>query len=309
MKRTCVVIALLFCLMNASAQYGYDTVNVYFPINISTLDQPARNTLDSVARIIKQSNILVYGYADYLGNEPANNILAVNRAKTVKAYLVARKVPAKHIPVCEGIGEVKRITRPNNPEGMPEDRRVALFLQRTTARKNTRPPSKIRVTELSGTAMPAVLKKADPKPKAITVKAAPQGSSRFEQLADLETGQVLRIETIHFQTARHQITPESEQILEELYHTLLAHGTLRIRIEGHVCCIDADGDALDIDTDQYNLSVARAKFIYDFLLKKGVAKSRLEYAGYGKRRPIVAVEKTEEDAQLNRRVEFRVLPD
>lgn len=54
------------------------------------------------------------------------------------------------------------------------------------------------------------------------------------------------------------------------------------------------------------LSLKRANFIRDFLVKTGLAPFRIETWGMGNNNPI-ADNKTEEDRRLNRRVEFVVL--
>jgi outer membrane protein OmpA-like peptidoglycan-associated protein len=82
---------------------------------------------------------------------------------------------------------------------------------------------------------------------------------------------------------------------------------LKISIEGHVCCIKDTPDALDIDTFEPQLSVNRAKAIYQYLTSRGIDTSRLSYIGYGRRRPMVDPELSEEDAEKNRRVEIRIL--
>jgi outer membrane protein OmpA-like peptidoglycan-associated protein len=233
----------------------------------------------------------------------------------VKKYLLSHKIAARRIIVCAGIGEVRRTGVPDTKDGYPEDRRVAIFLQRTPAITKAKPKSGIKVTELPPEEAPEstqpVPKPTRPVaiPKTVNAVTAqpPLANNRFEQLAEMEVNEVMRIESIHFQPTRHFITKESEPILGALYVTLLHHPGLKIRIEGHVCCIQAGGDALDTDTREFNLSENRARYIYDYLVAKGIDKDRLEYAGFGKQRPVIAVERTEEDAVINRRVEFRVL--
>lgn len=304
---------------------GYDTVKILFPINIIKLDALAQKKLDSIALIAENRTILIYGYADYLGNEPANMDLAKGRALNVKQYLLNKKINAQQILICEGIGEVKR-NLPKTKDGYPEDRRVAIFLKRKTDQKSNitsvkKEEGKMLVSEITanGTLIPIKEKTSIHKLK--TKELSTQGSSkvitkanskpitnsRFEQLSELKTNDVMRIESIHFQPTRHFITQESEVILQELLQTLKDYPDLAINIEGHVCCIKSDGDALDTDTYELNLSVNRAKFIYEYLIENGIAANRLGYAGFGKRRPIVPVEKTEEDAIKNRRVEIRVV--
>lgn len=326
------ILSLLFCLAIGHAQNGYDTVKVLFPINITELNSAAKKKLDSIAIIAKGANLLIYGYADYLGNEPANLGLAQGRAKNVKEYLLSRKIKAKQILICEGIGEVKRNV-PKTAEGFPEDRRVAVFIKKTQSTIPEKKPVKekpkkgIQIGEITeeGKIIPLQKKTATSKPgppdnehllvgvrpAALSVKnntaAKPILKSRFEELTELKANEVMRIEAIHFQPTRHFVTKESEPILQELLQTLRDFPNLAINIEGHVCCMKGDGDALDSDTYELKLSENRAKFIYLYLINHGIDKERLGYIGHGKRRPIVAIELTEEDAQKNRRVEIRVI--
>ena len=75
--------------------------------------------------------------------------------------------------------------------------------------------------------------------------------------------------------------------------------TLKIEISGHT---DSKG------SDPYNqkLSEKRAKSVVDYLIGKGISKSRLTYRGAGEAEP-VATNDTEEGMQMNRRTEFKVL--
>jgi outer membrane protein OmpA-like peptidoglycan-associated protein len=54
------------------------------------------------------------------------------------------------------------------------------------------------------------------------------------------------------------------------------------------------------------LSQNRAKSVYDYLIKKGIDKTRLTYKGYGDTKPI-ADNKTEEGKQQNRRTEITIV--
>jgi outer membrane protein OmpA-like peptidoglycan-associated protein len=65
-------------------------------------------------------------------------------------------------------------------------------------------------------------------------------------------------------------------------------------------------DKMDMDNSGM-LSETRAKAVYNFLVQKGIAASRMKYAGLGYSRPIVKPEKTEQDQINNRRVEIRIL--
>ena len=106
---------------------------------------------------------------------------------------------------------------------------------------------------------------------------------------------------------RHKMKNSSYSELQRLTSLLAAAPELKIHIEGHVCCIKDAPDALDIDTNEPQLSVNRAMEVYNYLKEKGIGAGRMTYSGMGHRRPIIANEKTENDAATNRRVEIRVM--
>ena len=74
-------------------------------------------------------------------------------------------------------------------------------------------------------------------------------------------------------------------------------------IQGHVCCTEGESDAVDRKTNKKNLSIARAKFVYDFLLEKGVSKERMSYEGLAHKFPLGGSE------DKDRRVEILILSD
>jgi len=57
----------------------------------------------------------------------------------------------------------------------------------------------------------------------------------------------------------------------------------------------------------YNLSEARAKYIYDLLIYDGISAERLSYEGFARQNPLYPEEKTEEEKAANRRVEIRII--
>jgi outer membrane protein OmpA-like peptidoglycan-associated protein len=96
-------------------------------------------------------------------------------------------------------------------------------------------------------------------------------------------------------------------VLVKLVETLKKETNLRIEIQGHVCCFDGNDDGFDYDNLDHQLSVNRAKAVYDYLIKNGIEASRLTYKGYGYSDPKVFPEITPQDEQMNRRVEVKVL--
>ena len=76
---------------------------------------------------------------------------------------------------------------------------------------------------------------------------------------------------------------------------------LRIYIEGHTD---------DIDNNSFNmiLSENRVKSVMNYLVSKGVVKSRIKLGWKGESQPLIN-SKTESARALNRRVEVKVIDD
>ncbi len=89
--------------------------------------------------------------------------------------------------------------------------------------------------------------------------------------------------------------------LDRLADLVTRKSAKRVAIEGHT---DADGSAALNDA----LSKARATAVADAMVARGVARERLDIAGYSFNRP-VASNATDEGKRLNRRVEMIVLDE
>ena len=104
---------------------------------------------------------------------------------------------------------------------------------------------------------------------------------------------------IYFDTDKYTLRPESIKTLKNTTAILMANAGLNISIEGH--CDSRN-------TDEYNMVLGqnRADAAKNYLVKQGVASTRLTTVSYGERRP-AAPNDTPENMQLNRRDEFRVV--
>jgi len=120
------------------------------------------------------------------------------------------------------------------------------------------------------------------------------------ELELLDKGRITTRE-IHFETAKWDILPESQPVLDDIGTILIQWPRLRIEVGGH--CDARGSDAYNLD-----LSQKRAQSVLDYLLTKFPQIPREQYAakGYGEAVP-VASNKTVEGMAKNRRVEFKVL--
>ena len=127
-------------------------------------------------------------------------------------------------------------------------------------------------------------------------------------LSKLKENEAINLENIFFLPGSHKITDESFTALYNLYITMQDNPTLKINIEGHICCLtNTTHDGYDYDDKEYRLSENRARTVYNYLVKKGISKDRLNYEGFGVKRPIKWPERSLADENMNRRVEIRIV--
>lgn len=81
-----------------------------------------------------------------------------------------------------------------------------------------------------------------------------------------------------------------------------------IRVEGHTDSTPVVHNKAKYP-DNMALSLARARAVYDFMIKDGgIAAARIYTAGYGEFQPLVKPEKSAADRAKNRRVEIVIMP-
>ena len=118
-------------------------------------------------------------------------------------------------------------------------------------------------------------------------------------LNPIEKGTIFVLNNIFFDSGKWELREKSKAELKELIRFMQENPEVRGEISGHT---DNVGDK----KANQELSLKRAKSVYDYLLQGGLDAKRLTYKGYGETQP-TAPNDTEENRQLNRRIEFKVL--
>ena len=118
-------------------------------------------------------------------------------------------------------------------------------------------------------------------------------------LEKIDVGKSYTINDILFATNSFQMNDTIKAVVNEFTEYLEQNPKLTVIIEGHT-------DNVGNPTDNLILSQNRAKSIYDYLVSKGIDKSRLSYKGYGETKPI-ASNSTAEGKAKNRRTVFKVI--
>lgn len=127
------------------------------------------------------------------------------------------------------------------------------------------------------------------------------GGKVQRNLAMTPKGQTIRLTKLIFEQGKSVIDPASFDELDELAQMLLDHPKLVIQLEGHT-------DNVGSMSKNMELSQERVDEVKDYLVDKGVGKSRVKTKAFGGTKPLTQ-EKTPEARNLNRRVEIRILSE
>ena len=117
-------------------------------------------------------------------------------------------------------------------------------------------------------------------------------------LVPIEVGQVVRLNNVFFDFDKATLREESFVELDRVVKLMNENPSLEIEMSAHT---DSKG------SDEYNLKLSdnRARSVMEYILSKGIPENRIQSKGYGETRP-VAENDTDENRQLNRRVEFTI---
>ena len=220
--------------------------------------------------------ISIYGFCDDRGTDQYNLELSQNRADKIKELFSGYGIDPNLITNVNGKGEI-----------------LLKILNETEVHKIRGLNRKVEI----------IVSKKQPTEKEeaeeIIVNKGPKTTEAIEN-GTIKKGDKIRLDKIYFKTSYSYVTPESKKTLEKIAKLLVKHNNIYFTIQGHVCCTQMSRDAIDKKTRKRNLSVARAKYIYNYLAKKGVDKKRMKYVGLRRKFPLGGL------AKDDRRVEILV---
>ncbi|ELR72933.1 Outer membrane lipoprotein omp16 precursor [Fulvivirga imtechensis AK7] len=119
-------------------------------------------------------------------------------------------------------------------------------------------------------------------------------------LEKIEKNKIFVLENIYYDLDKADIREDAARELDKLVTILEDNPELKIELSSHT------DDRAD---DDYNmkLSQRRARSAVDYIISQGITASRLMAKGYGESKLIIPNAKTEEEHQVNRRTEFKIL--
>lgn len=124
-------------------------------------------------------------------------------------------------------------------------------------------------------------------------------------LVPIEIGQVFRLNNVFFDFDKYSLRPESFVELDRVVGFLNEYPNIEIEMSAHT---DSKG------SDEYNMTLSdnRARSVMEYIISKGISKTRIISQGYGETKPVAENANPDgtdnpEGRQLNRRVEFKIL--
>jgi outer membrane protein OmpA-like peptidoglycan-associated protein len=246
---------------------------VYFDTDKYEISQKEHDSLLLFLADIEKMDIekiSIYGFTDDRGSDSYNMVLSQNRANAIKEIFSNNEFDESIITNVDGKGKllIKLVEHQSVDEARSLNRKVQIIVKPYfPPRVEVKPEKKDITTILKG---------------------------------ELKAGDKFKLDNILFQTGYSDVLVGSEKTLEDLAEVLLTRSDIYFTIQGHVCCTQNSRDANDRKTKKRNLSVARAKFVYDYLVKKGVNPKRMKYVGMRRKFPLGG------DPKYDRRVEILI---
>jgi len=276
------LLLLLISVVNSLVAQNDLTHEVYFDTDQYNVPLTEENRLllfiESLDGI-EIEKVSIYGFTDDRGSNHYNLTLSQNRAIAIKEVFSGYGIENKLITNVDGKGEVllKVISKENLHKIRGLNRKVEIIVSQKKE--------------------PTAEEKKTPEE---ALSQAKQKTTEDIVKGRILAGDKIRLDKLYFKTGYSVITKESKPVLLEIAKILLDHNNIYFTIQGHVCCTKMSRDAVDKRTKKRNLSVARAKFIYDYLAKRGVNKRRMKYVGMRRKFPLGG------EAEEDRRVEILI---
>ena len=255
------------------------THEVYFDTDKYEVPSTEKNRLllfISTITDIDIESISIYGFCDDRGADTYNLKLSQQRANAIKTIFSENEISEDLITNVDGKGEIllKIVDEKSILKIRGLNRKVEIIVKP----KAPKPKEEKKVV------------KEQEKKKGVLEKV--QGN--------VKVGDKIIFENILFKTGYASVTSSSRKTLESIAKALAARKNIYFTIQGHVCCTKYTRDAVDRRTKKRNLSEARAKYVYDYFVKKGVDKRRMRYMGMRRKFPLGG------DPKYDRRVEILI---
>lgn len=327
-----------------NAQIAFDSLQlvhsdrVYFDFGKYDLRPKGDSTLQAILEKYGENDELyihITAHTDAIGTNENNQILSNNRGNTVKTFLIEKGWPEDQIQVNK-YGEEQPVAENETDDGRQKNRRATIDVFRKEVFVTVKGLVKDKETGKSLCAK-VILKGKDlldstrtdsfgrfsftiPNDKVVGIDIFSKGyfyeNKMFKaqagkmppleiELPPAKKGEIADIKDLFYVGNQAVLLEKSEPVLPKILTFMQVNPNMKIEIAGHVNV--PNRPAVSKDSWEFNLSVNRAKLVYNYLINNGISADRLSYQGYGNYEMRFPRAISEEKQAQNRRVEIRVL--
>lgn len=263
--------------------YAQETkIHILFGFDSARLES---SELEKLKQIPKERELTLKAYTDTVGSVLYNMALSERRLSVVEKEL---KAMGYSIVEKKFLGEADPVYDEKKELAEMKSRRVIIQYSNILAEADS--SDEIDIVELE-----------------VPEKEQTPGQAQLQKKIDsVKVGDKIVLKNMQFYGGRHFLLPASRQSLYDLVSIMKQNPSLKIEIQGYVCCGNLGEDGYDFDLGTNNLSQTRAQSIYNYLVQEGIDKTRLSYKGYGAGHNLVE-EVDDYSKSINRRVEIKIL--
>ncbi len=286
----------IFFLFSTALSLAQEKFTLYFDSNKFELNDKENTRLNNWIAENKNNKIVaIHGFTDEDGTTGFNDTLAQRRVNVI-FNVVKNQIKIREDFKTRSFGESFVQSKDK-----AENRRVIIYfiLEKDIPRED----------EILGIKKEPIVEEPRPEieyPEKLIFENPNGTKSEFKldrafmkKVEHAKAGEKLKVENLNFIINTFAVVPESRAKLYELLLVLQSNPSLKIEIQGHLCCMPVD---------RTDLSTQRAKAVYQFLIANDVYRARLSYKGFGSSVPIYPIpEKDEKERAANRRVEILIL--
>lgn len=288
------LVFILFAIQNAWSQERF---SVYFESDQFLLNKLENQRLQQFIEKNSKGKILsINGFTDEDGSVGYNDTLSQKRVNTI-FELIQNKIAIRNDFKKEHFGKLHQQSK-----NKAENRRVTLFYlteDKLHEEKTLIPEDKKEDKEeenVKKIVFPTQIFVENPDGSQTEMNLDPDF---MQSIAEAKAGDKIVMKDLNFVVNTFVVVNESRPKMFELLMVMQQIPSLRIEIEGHVCCTPSD---------RTDLSTKRAKSIKNFLIHFGIEAQRVTFKGYGSTQPKFPIpEQNEDEKAANRRVEIKII--
>lgn len=336
---------LLFGQIDRKRYRFLSTNELFFESGSFELDAQDKAELKALVEKLsgeELEKIIIQAHTDSIGSSLHNNELAQNRANSVVQELLLQGLDSSFIDV-RTYGEFSPIANNDTEEGRAKNRRVSVYALgpydpsrfrdkckikgRLTDSKTNAPLANAQILMVCMGRQDTLFTDAEGHFEQLTggfrqlelrayaknyffanrLLKTPETDSIYLdiQLEPALLGGKVQLSDLYFQAGTAELLSNSEKALNDIADFMRYNSELKFELGGHIN--KPNRAPVPPQSRSYQLSEARAKAVYDYLIQKGIAAERLKYRGYGNWEMIHPRAQTALEQQLNRRVELKII--